>query len=77
MAPEIRAQLAAMGDQEQKPDYSLPALDGMTPRAAARDARMRPRLVLLLKDMEARQATAPFANPMALDFARLRRELGV
>lgn len=79
MPPEIRAHLAAMGEQEQQrwPDYSLPALDGMTPRAAARDARMRPRLVLLLKDLEARQATAPFANPLALDFARLRRELGV
>jgi len=32
---------------------------------------------MLLKDMEASQASAPFANPMALDFARLRRELGV
>jgi hypothetical protein len=79
MPPEIRAHLAAMGEQEKVrwPDYPLPALDGMTARAAARDQRMRPRLVLLLKDMEARQATAPFPNPLALDFTRLRRELGV
>ncbi len=79
MPPELLAHLNALAEQEQLrwPDYELPALDGMTPRAAARDKRMRPRLILLLKDFEASQATALRANPLALDVPRLRRELGV
>ena len=79
MPPEILAHLASLGEQEQVrwPDYELPALEGLTPRAAARDKRMRPRLILLLKDIEARQSTAPHANLLALDVTRLRRELGL
>lgn len=79
LPPEVRAALAEMAEQEQLrwPDYELPALDGMTARQAARDRRMRPRLVRLLKDMEARSASAPHGNAMALDMARLRKELGV
>jgi len=46
-------------------------------RQAIRKADDAKQLDMLLKDMEASQASAPFANPMALDFARLRRELGV
>jgi len=36
-------------------DNSIPALDGMTPRQAAADPTMRPRLVELLKDIENRR----------------------
>ena len=79
MPPDILAHLVSLGEQEQVrwPDYELPALDGLTPGAAARDKRLRPRLILLLKDIEARQSTAPHANLPALDVVRLRRELGV
>lgn len=79
LPPEVRAALEEMAQQEQVrwPDYELPALDGMTAREAAQDRRMRPRLVRLLKDMEARSASAPHGNVMALDVARLRKELGL
>jgi len=74
MPPDILAHLVSLGEQEQVrwPDYELPALDGLTPGAAARDKRLRPRLILLLKDIEARQSTAPHANLLALDVVRLR-----
>lgn len=58
--PELLEQLQGMAAQHQAtwPDQSLPALDGMTPRAASRDRRMKPPLALLLKDMETRDAIA-------------------
>lgn len=36
-------------------DQPVPALNGQTPRAAARDARMRPKLIQLLREMENHQ----------------------
>ena len=36
-------------------DQPVPALNGRTPRAAARDPRLRPRLIQLLREMENHQ----------------------
>ncbi len=44
-------------------DLEVPALDGMTPRAAARDRRMRPRLKSLLMQMENREARMAAPDP--------------
>ena len=56
-------------------DQPIPALDGQTPRGAARTATGRHRLNVLLKDME---NTEQHASPNdRFDFAELRRELGL
>ena len=55
-------------------DDSIPALNGLTPRAAARSKRMRPVLDLLLKDFEHQEAQLPADE--RIDVGRLRRELG-
>ena len=51
-------ELAAYLDQRDRAwlDLEIPALDGVTPRAAAMNRRLRPRLVELLVDIENRQA---------------------
>ena len=51
-------ELAAYLDQRDRAwlDLEVPALDGATPRAAAMNRRLRPRLVELLVDIENRQA---------------------
>ena len=54
----------------------VPALDGMTPRAAARDRRMRPRLKNLLIDIENREARMAAPNP-ARDLTWMWKELGL
>jgi hypothetical protein len=58
------------------PDIAVPALDGRTPREAARDRALRPRLISLLKEMELRQSRA--SEPTAsFDLAFLWAELGL
>ena len=52
--PELKAMLDAQ--DRAWLDLEIPALDGSTPRAAAKDRRLRPRLVDLLIDLENRQA---------------------
>ncbi len=56
-------------------DEPIPFLDDKTPRAAARSAKSRERLDLLLRDLENREARLPEAQ--RLDVAWLRRELGM
>jgi hypothetical protein len=56
-------------------DESLPALDGLTPRQAARERKMKPRLVSLLKELEHLEQMKPAAE--RFDVAQLWRELGV
>ena len=56
-------------------DEAIPALDGQSPREAARTAKGRDALDVLLKDMENRERRAKGAK--AFDFATLRRELGL
>ena len=56
-------------------DRPLPALDGRTPRDAAKDAAGRARVSRLLKEMEIRgNAGSPEVD---FDFGTLRRELGL
>ncbi len=77
MPPEVREamrQLMAKYDA-QWPDTPIPALGNITPRAAARDAKRRPVLERLLKDMESRGG--PRGVGMGMDIAAIRRELGV
>ncbi len=54
-------------------DMPLPALGGKTPRAAARSAKSRRELDLLLRDIENRESRLPEAA--RFDVAGLRREL--
>jgi hypothetical protein len=57
------------------PDTAVPALDGHTPREAARDRALRPRLISLLKEMELNQSRA--SEPTAsFDLSFLWAELG-
>ena len=77
MPPEVREamrQLMAKYDA-QWPDTKIPALGNITPRAAARDPKLRPVLERLLKDMESRGE--PRGAGMGMDIAAIRRELGV
>ena len=53
-SPEISAMVREFRDKHMRRwvDESVPALDGLTPREAARSPRKRPALELLLKDIE-------------------------
>lgn len=75
--PEVQAVLKQFYTQHTATwsDIELPALDGMTPRAAAKDARMRPRLETLLKDIEQKEASSPAGFRM--DIRAIRRALGL
>ncbi len=59
------------------PDEPLPALDGHTPRDAARSAPVRGRLVGLLKEMENLETRGARPDSPAFDFAPLWQELGL
>ena len=56
-------------------DDSIPALDGLTPRHAATQPRMRHRLDVLLKEIEQSEARLPAAEQ--IDIHRLRVALGL
>lgn len=56
-------------------DEPIPFLEGKTPRAAARSAKWRERLEVLLRDIENREAKLP--EPERVDVGWLRRELGL
>ncbi len=77
MPPEVREAMRQMMAKldAQWVDSQIPALGDMTPRAAVRDAKMRPVLERLLKDMESRGA--PTGAGMGMDIAAIRRMLGV
>ena len=58
------------------PDTAVPALDGLTPRAAAAAGQaMRRRLDVLLKEFESTESAQP--PPSRYDVRRLRRDLGL
>jgi len=60
------------------PDVSLPALDGHTPRAAAQDEALRPRVVEVLKSLEhSQRRRARSGGPAPLDLTDLWRTLGL
>jgi hypothetical protein len=56
-------------------DESIPALDGLTPREAARTPRGRSALELLLKDIERHESRLP--PDQQIDLSWLRPALGV
>jgi hypothetical protein len=56
-------------------DTAIPALSDMTPREAAKKARSRFDLILLLKEMENRESRLPEAE--RFDISTLREELGL
>lgn len=58
-------------------DEPLPALRGRTPREAAAQARERPRVVALLKEMENMSARQRLAGRAAYDFGWMWGELGI
>lgn len=60
------------------PDLPVPALDGWTPRAAAKDEAMRPRVIELLKSLDSfQQKRARSEHQPPLDLSWLWRELGL
>ena len=59
------------------PDEPLPALDGFTPREAARTAKQRARLIDLLKDMENQELRAVGPDAAPYDFGWIWKELGL
>jgi hypothetical protein len=58
-------------------DESIPALDGRTPRQAARDDRLRPRLVDLIHGLEGMYESALRSGEPAYDPSWMWRELGL
>ena len=78
-SPEAAALLKRTLDKHYRRwlDQELPALDGSTPRAAAVNITLRPRLVDLLHQMENDEARAPLSDLGAYDFGWVRRELGL
>lgn len=75
--PEVRAALEEyMREMERRwVDEQVPALDGRTPREAAADAKLRPRLLALLEDFELAGARA--APGSTYDVGRLRALLSL
>jgi tetratricopeptide (TPR) repeat protein len=58
-------------------DQPVPALDGQTPRAAARDARWRPKLIQLLREIENHQDHARREGRAWYDIGWMWKELGI
>ncbi len=69
--------IAEMGAKAEKRwlDENIPALDGMTPRAAAADPVMRPRLLALLDDFAWQERNSSL--PAVMQAARLRAALNL
>lgn len=77
MPPEEEALLREVKEAHYRDwaDTPLPALGGKTPRAAARAAKSRQQLDLLLRDMENRENRVPEAA--RFDVQKLRQQLGL
>lgn len=76
-SPELSAIALAMKTKHYADwvDHPLPALDGRTPRTAARSKAGRRQLEVLLKDMEEHEARGP--KGQRYDFSGIRAELGL
>ncbi len=74
--PEIQARIKQMADEHWRtwPDIPVPALDGVTPREAAKTPLGREKLEALLLEFEGRK-DGPEA--FKTDWAALRRDLGI
>ena len=80
LPPEEVAPLMAAYKQRHYstwPDTALPALDGRSPRRAARLKTLRPKLVDLLRDMENHEAHAARPDNPPYDFGWMWAELGL
>ena len=77
--PELKAEIERKFKEEHYatwPDVPIPALDGITPREAARlGGEPKRELELLLRDLEYREGRLP--EDCAFDVSRLRAELGM
>lgn len=71
---EVLAELSALAEQRWLTE-SIPALDGMTPRAAADDPLLRPRLLALLDGFSWQEGNSSL--PALLQADRLRAALGL
>ena len=58
-------------------DEPIPALEGLTPRQAAKDPKKRPLLVELLKDYENHEEADRRAGRPVYGVDKLRRKLGL
>lgn len=58
-------------------DLASPALDGLTPRHAAADPRLRPRVAALIDRMERDDPTRRRTGRVAYDYDRLRTHVGL
>jgi hypothetical protein len=79
-SPGVAAEMVRQFKERHYRDWSdepLPALDGRTPRHAARLKTLRPRLIDLLKDVENREARAARPDNPPYDFGRIGRDLGL
>jgi hypothetical protein len=76
--PEVQAQLAKIQNKiwQEWPSMEIPALNGMTPLAAARDPRGRELLESLLLDFE-RQNLNLAQGMLPVDINKLRETLGM
>jgi hypothetical protein len=58
-------------------DTAIPALDGKTPRAAAKDTRTRPTLLALIADLQTHENAHPIAGGKPADYTWMYAELGL
>lgn len=78
--PEVERRLVTAHAQRHYaswPDIPLPALDGKTPREAARTRAGRRKVNALIKQFENKSERAARAGKPAFDFSVLRSELGI
>lgn len=77
MTPEQQAVIRGWKEKHYRAwvDDALPALDGITPRAAMRTARGREKVAMLVREIERGEAMLP--ERKRYDVATLREELGL
>jgi tetratricopeptide (TPR) repeat protein len=80
ISPEVEAHfLGPMLHRHYKTwlDDAIPALDGTTPRSAAKDPRLRPKLIQLLREHENQQDRARQRGELWYDIGWIWQELGI
>ncbi|MCJ7504498.1 MAG: hypothetical protein MUP80_15770 [Acidobacteriia bacterium] len=79
LPPEAQAYLqeAIRRHYEEWPDHPLPALDGQTPREAAKDRLGRQRLIDLIREMEYMEQRTSSPGHVSYDWNKMRRRLGL
>jgi hypothetical protein len=77
--PEVQAYLeeAIRRHYEDWVDHPLPALDGKTPRQAAKDSHSRQNLIDLIREMEYMDQRRALPGYPPFDWNRMRRRLGL